>query len=246
MLLSSGALSLIAISSSVMHPPEDLTISLLTLYLTCSSRSDEFYVCLQSLIDMSGVECPPSSDKTSSLGMFEHLQNHPFPRGFHARMLSGIRERSFSSFLSVYTKRLARLSPGFFMGAVRLLCILAAKANWTSNPDREFVHSLLRCQPLFSILISALITPVAETQPPSGLTPTQIPILVLILLATCFKGICEHSPEESEEFLRICIRARLLDGLESVLKLDTSRRGDTSLLCESAISQTTISHPPYH
>lgn len=238
MLPSSTALSLIAVSSSVMHPPEDLTISLLTLYITYSSQGDEFYVCLQSLIDVSGVDCPSSSDKKSSLRMFEHLQNHPFPREFHVRMLFGIPDRSFSSFLSVYTKRLARLSPGFFMGAVRLLCILAAKADWTSNSDREFVHSLLCCQPLFSILISALITPVAETRPPSGLTPTQIPILVLILLATCLKSICENSPEESEGFLRICIHARLFDGLESILKLDTSRRGDPSLLCESAISQT--------
>lgn len=174
------------------------------------------------------------------------------PDHYMARILFGVEDGSFDTFISSITSQTISLDASSHRETIEVLWLLVLQATYTKPASLavvEYMHALLRHQPLWNHLICAIHTP-GYIQDDEQREYTQDDLFQditrLISCSTSYTSTMAYDRQQGrgdtslcEEFVKTLVRADIFDALENVLvaKVDNDELFAGARLDQSFLSE---------
>lgn len=151
------------------------------------------------------------------------------------RIRYGMKDRSFSVFLSCITTAPLSSSCIYLKRSIKLVWLLALQVGWaTSAPlaDTEYMYALLRAQPFWIHIISAIANPeYLQDKGTSGHIPKNLFEDIIRLISVCLSYTSQLAHDRQgggntticEDYMKVLVRADIFYAMERVLlsKMET-------------------------
>lgn len=176
-----------------------------------SSEENDFDLCIATLHQLIRPE-----DRNK----YNFRRTFRAPDDYTDRIRLGVRDGSYTTFMSRFTSRIVSLPAGRLSGAIQLIWLLALQSSWTDHKtvaDTEYLHALLHSQTLFNHLISIVWIP-GHVEDSPNFKASQLLVQVMQLLSVSMEYIAEQEVQEiREDFIKVLIRADIFDAVEYAL-----------------------------
>lgn len=152
-------------------------------------------------------------EEPNELHMHVYRRDHPVPQDFFKRIECGVQlnphptdpHGPFSHLMSNIAHHTSIMTPPNLFITVTFMSDLVVLADWNNTADRDFLHSLFRCQELFSYLFHEIL------MVPNRLWQDEFAFEFLLeviprLVELCADKALVADVEEREAFVRTCCR----------------------------------------
>lgn len=151
------------------------------------------------------------------------------PAHYMERIQYGIEDCSFTTFLSCITTCSLPLPLRFLRRSIELAWLLALQASWAktvSLADTEYMHALLRAQPFWTHLISAIAIPgYLRDEGTSAYSQNDLFEDIIRLISVCSSYTSKLAYDRQgwgntaicEDYMKVLVRAGIFDAMEHAL-----------------------------
>lgn len=180
-----------------------------------STETQDFSLCLFSLMAALWPD-RLALPKDLNLVARQYRQQNPVPRHVVISFTRGFPDGSPRKFIRELERRLSTWNTEDLVQVSGLLSGLCSEAQWNrSDDDNAFIRVMCRSTDLFHGLFLALRVP-ENVAPSASYLSHAFSRPIVMLAETILRRTITEWTGQREPFIRLCLKARLFDGLESV------------------------------